>query len=124
MWKLLLLTTVFALISGGWASAAEPLRVLYLTKSAGFPHSVVNREGDAPAYSEKALMEIAKKQQWDLVCSKDASLINAENLKNYDVGWSFIPRAISPRRGPMAPRRWVRTGAPNCWTGSRPAGGS
>ena len=85
MWKLLLLTTVVALISGGWASAAEPLRVLYLTKSAGFPHSVVNREGDAPAYSEKALMEIAKKQGWDLVCSKDASLINAENLKNYDV---------------------------------------
>jgi len=85
MWKMVLMTAVFALLLSGWAQAAQPIRILYVTKSAGFEHSVVKREGDAPAYSERILSDIAKKAGWTILCTKDASLVNAENLKNYDV---------------------------------------
>lgn len=66
-------------------SFADSLRILYLTKSSGFEHSVVKRNKDQLSYSEKILAELGKKHGWQVECTKDASLINAENLKNYNV---------------------------------------
>ena len=44
----------------GWAAAEEEKKqkVLYFTRSAGFEHSVVHREGDQLSHSEKVLTEI------------------------------------------------------------------
>lgn len=67
------------------AASAEPIRILYLHKSAGFQHSVVFRKNDEPCHSEKIMAEIADSIGAKLTSTKDASTINAENLKNYDL---------------------------------------
>lgn len=67
------------------AAAAKPLRILYLTKSAGFEHSAVKRDGDKLGHSERVIEKIAKEMSATYTATKDASLINAANLKNYDV---------------------------------------
>ena len=80
-----LLAVVLVLGLSTAALAQAPLRILYLTKSSGFEHSAVKREGDELAYSEKVIKAIAEKMGATITITKDASLINAENLKNYDV---------------------------------------
>jgi len=62
----------------------RPLRVLYFTKSSGFEHSVVKREGGQLSHSEKILTDLFKLHGIELVCSKDGGSIDKENLKNYD----------------------------------------
>jgi type 1 glutamine amidotransferase len=66
-------------------SIAEPVRVLFLSKSSGFEHSVIKQENGQPSYADKVLQGLAEKAGATITCTKDASLINAENLKNYDV---------------------------------------
>ena len=59
-------------------------RVLYLTKSSGFEHSVVKRDGDRLAHSERILGEVFARDGVELVCTKDGGMITADNLKNFD----------------------------------------
>ncbi len=67
------------------AGAGAQTRILYLSKSAGYEHSVVKREGDQPSLTDKILTQLAKEHGAEITCTKDAGLINAENLKNYDL---------------------------------------
>jgi len=85
MYNMMMAAFMAAVLVCGAAQAAEQTRILYLTKSAGFEHSVVKREGEAPAHSERTMEQIAEKMGAALTISKDAGLVNAENLKNYDV---------------------------------------
>jgi type 1 glutamine amidotransferase len=57
---------------------------LYFTKSAGYEHSVVKRDGDELSHSEKILQAAFAKEGIDVVCSKDGSDINADYLKEFD----------------------------------------
>jgi hypothetical protein len=59
--------------------------VLYLSKSAGFQHSVVQAKGDIPSLTDTVLTNIVKDMGGTITATKDASLVNAENLKNYDL---------------------------------------
>lgn len=81
--RILLSAMTIALCTGAWAET--PLRLLYLTKSAGFEHGPVKRDGDQPAYSERIMAEIAEKMGATITITKDAGFVNADNLKNYDV---------------------------------------
>lgn len=65
--------------------AAKPLRVLFLSKSAGFEHSVIKETDGQPSHAAKALAEVAAAMGATLKSTKDASLINTESLKDYDV---------------------------------------
>lgn len=56
-------------------------RVLFLTHSAGYEHSVVHREGDALSHAERLLTEQAP---FAVTATKDCSLINAKELEKYD----------------------------------------
>lgn len=88
MWNTSVTLLALALLTGLAApvhAADKPIRILYLTKSSGYEHSAVKRDGDKPGYSEKVLAEVAAKMGAQFMATKDASLINAENLKNYDV---------------------------------------
>jgi type 1 glutamine amidotransferase len=78
------------MIAGGFTSAQstaaeEPVKVLYLTKSSGFEHSVVQREKGQLAWSEKIMVELGAKNNMLVVPTKDAGLINADVLKQFDV---------------------------------------
>ena len=63
----------------GWAAAQEKKRkILYFTRSAGFEHSPVHRQGDQLSLSEKVMIEQGKEHGVEVVCSKDGSLFDKE----------------------------------------------
>jgi type 1 glutamine amidotransferase len=64
-------------------------RALYFTKSAGFEHSVVKREGDRLAHSERILTEVFARHGIELICTKDGGMITAENLSKFDTVLSY-----------------------------------
>lgn len=66
------------------AQQSKP-KVLYLTKSVGFEHSPVHEEGGAPSLSAKVLSKLVDQLGGEITCTKDASVINKEDLANYDL---------------------------------------
>ena len=70
----------------GWATADEKKKpkILYFTKSGGYVHSVVDRKGDALAYSEKILTELGAKNGFEVECSQDAAVFDGD-LGKYDL---------------------------------------
>lgn len=66
------------------AAPAGP-RVLFLTKSAGFQHSVIAQKDGQPSYAENIMNDVVKRIGGTVQSTKDAKVINAENLKNFDV---------------------------------------
>ncbi|HEY3284997.1 MAG TPA: ThuA domain-containing protein [Armatimonadota bacterium] len=75
----------------GWAANAKPAkrRLLCFTKSAGFEHSVVHRNGDELSYAEKFMQDFGKKYGFEVTCSKDGRLITADNLAKYDAVYFY-----------------------------------
>jgi hypothetical protein len=71
----------------GWTPAAEPAakraKLLYFTRNLGFYHSVVVRKGDALSHSEQVLTDLGQKHGFDLVCTKDGRVFDAD-LAPYD----------------------------------------
>ena len=63
---------------------AKKKKVLYYTRSAGFVHSVVKRNGKALSHSEKILSEIGPKHGLEIVCSQDPKVFDGD-LDQYDV---------------------------------------
>lgn len=70
----------------GWAAAQEKKRkILYFTRSAGFEHSPVHRDGDQLSLSERVMIEQGKKHDVEVVCSKDGSLFDRdETYREFD----------------------------------------
>ena len=67
-----------------WAAAAEKKqKLLYFTRSAGFVHSVVNRQGKSLAWSEKILTELGEKHGIEVVCSQDGAVFDGD-LDQFD----------------------------------------
>ncbi len=61
------------------------MNILLLTKSSGFEHSVIKHDASGTSHVERILGPIVKEMGATLECTKDASKINAESLKKYDV---------------------------------------
>ena len=59
-------------------------KVLYFTRSVGFEHSVVRRQGAQLSHSEKVLMEMGRKAGYEVECAKDGRVFDG-NLDPYDV---------------------------------------
>ena len=53
------------------AAADSKRRVLFFTKSAGFEHSAIKREGDALSYAEQTLVDLGKQHGFDVHATKD-----------------------------------------------------
>ena len=64
----------------GWTAAAEKKkqRLLYFTRSAGFVHSVVNRQKNPLAFSEKVLTEMGQRAGFEVECSQDAKVFDGD----------------------------------------------
>ena len=101
------------------AQAAGP-RVLFLSKSAGFQHSVIAVQDNQPSHAGKHLTEIVAGLGGTITSTKDASLINKDNLKNYDVVICFTTGDLTTPgtdgQPPMGPNgqaelvEWVKGG--------------
>jgi type 1 glutamine amidotransferase len=70
----------------GWASADDKKKpkILYFTKSAGYMHSVVDRKGEPLAFSEKVLTALGEKNGFEVECSQDSAVFDAD-LGKYDL---------------------------------------
>ncbi|AMV38300.1 ThuA domain-containing protein [Planctomyces sp. SH-PL62] len=66
------------------ATARAPKKVLFFTKSSGFPHSVVTRQDGTPAHAEKILTEIGKEHGFEVVASKDGRLFEPDKIGEWD----------------------------------------
>lgn len=64
--------------------AAEPLNILFFSKSSGFEHSVISWKKGKPSHAETVLAEIGKKKSWTFEFSKDGSKFDADYLKQFD----------------------------------------
>lgn len=65
--------------------AALPVRhVLFFSKSAGFEHSVIKREGGKPSFVETLLTKVGPARGIEFTFSKDGSLFTPENIAKYD----------------------------------------
>jgi type 1 glutamine amidotransferase len=67
------------------AASADPLRVLYFTKSSGFEHSVVRQDNGQPSYSDKVLTKLGEREGIVFTFSKDGSKFSPEYLAQFDV---------------------------------------
>ena len=73
--------------SAGRAMAAdEPKKkVLFFTRSSGFPHSVVSRKpGEKLALAEKLLSEFGGAAGYDITVTKDGTIFTPEKLAQFD----------------------------------------
>ncbi|EDY82217.1 hypothetical protein VDG1235_1837 [Verrucomicrobiia bacterium DG1235] len=83
----------FALASA--AFAADPIKVLYFTKSSGWEHSVVKwGPNGEPSYSEKVLTGLGEKEGFAFTYSKDGSLFSAEYLESFDVVFFYTSGSL------------------------------
>ena len=73
------------------------IRVLALTKSSGFEHSVIHRENGELGHAEKILMELAAKNNMLMVITKDAGMINEPQLKQFDVVLFYTTGELTER---------------------------
>ncbi len=80
-----LLFTVGAFCSTAYHADAEDTRVLLLTKSSTFIHSVIAERKGQPSHVTTVLGELGKKHDFVVTSTKDASRINAADLENFDV---------------------------------------
>lgn len=72
-------------LSNAWgASRNKPKKVLFFTKSSGFPHPVVTRKGDQLAHAERILQEIGKEHGFEIVVSKDGRLFEPDKIGEWD----------------------------------------
>lgn len=58
---------------------------MFLSKSSGFEHSCIRQESGMPSHVDKILTQLLEPMGIKLLCTKDAELITAENLENYDL---------------------------------------
>ena len=59
-------------------------KVLFFTKSSGFPHSVVTRKDGKPALAERVLTEIGKEHGFEVVASKDGRMFDPDKIGQWD----------------------------------------
>ena len=76
------LATVFPL-SLSAETHRELKHVLFFTRSAGFEHSVIRRNGDELGHAEKILIELGKKHGFIVTATKDGSVFD-DDLNRYD----------------------------------------
>jgi hypothetical protein len=70
-------------LAGADAADRKKRRVLFFTRSAGFEHSVVKRNGAELSHSEKNLIEMGRRSGFAVDCSKDGRVFDG-NLDQYD----------------------------------------
>jgi type 1 glutamine amidotransferase len=71
----------------GGALAQEkgrPKKVLFFTRSAGYEHSVIKRNGSEFSLAERILTELGKEHGFDVTATKDGRLFNPDQIGQWD----------------------------------------
>ncbi len=75
---------MLAAAAAAGASAGGKRKVLYFTRSADFEHSVVRRQGEPLSHSEKLLIEMGRRDGFEVDCTKDGRVFDGD-LGQYEV---------------------------------------
>ena len=67
---------LFAAATPAQTRPAGKRRLLYFTRSAGFEHSVVKRNGAELSHSEKIMLEMGRRDGFDVECTKDGRVFD------------------------------------------------
>lgn len=107
-------TAIFPLTASAQQASqahSEPSRVLFLTHSAGFTHSVVRRAAQAKlAYAEAALIDAAE-DRMTITATQDCAAITAENLTKFDAVLFYTTGELPiSESGRQALLDWIRAG--------------
>jgi len=82
-------------------------RVLMFTKSSGFEHSVVKRQGDKLAHAERILTELGKDHGFEVTATKDGTVFDSD-LAPYDAFFFYttgdLTKAGTDKQPPMSPK--------------------
>jgi type 1 glutamine amidotransferase len=90
------------------AARLRKQKILYFTRSRGFEHGPVHREGDQLSHSEKIMKEIGEREGVEVVCTKDGRVFD-EPLDEFDAiafytcGDLCQPEPKRPNNPPMSP---------------------
>ena len=82
---LIILTACCMTASAAVSEDVSKIRILLLTKSSGYEHSVIKYNRRGTSHVERFLAPVVEGMNATLTCTKDASLINTDSLANYDV---------------------------------------
>ncbi|HWD19275.1 MAG TPA: ThuA domain-containing protein [Verrucomicrobiae bacterium] len=66
------------------AALAAPKKVLFFSKSSGYEHSAIKRNGDAPSFAEKTLTQLGASNNIEFTFSKDGTIFTPENIAKFD----------------------------------------
>jgi type 1 glutamine amidotransferase len=86
----MLLSTGAALLGAGSTrqlfadSQGATKKVLFFTKSSGFPHPVITRKGGELSLAERILTEIGKDHGFEVVASKDGRMFDPDKIGQWD----------------------------------------
>jgi type 1 glutamine amidotransferase len=95
--KKLALFLVAATLSFGTAQARQDgkKKILFFTKSSGFEHSAIKKKGDEPSPAEKVLLELGKKNNWEVTHTKDGGVFTKENIAKYDAFFFYTTGVLT-----------------------------
>jgi type 1 glutamine amidotransferase len=87
--------------------AASKKSLLVFTKSSGFEHAVVKRQGDKLSIAETAITELGKKNGFDVTCSKDGRIFDSKDLHAHQAVFFFttgdLTQSGTDNNPPMSP---------------------
>src|SRR5262249_849925 len=88
-------------------SQGETKKVLFFTKSSGFQHSVITRQGGQLSLAERILTEIGKQHGFEVVASKDGRLFEPDRIGAWDAfvfeTTGDLTRSNTDKQPPMSP---------------------
>jgi type 1 glutamine amidotransferase len=85
----LLISSVAALgisqlpLSWTWGADKPKRKILFFTKSGGFEHSSIRRNGDQPSHADNVLTDMGKQHNFEVVCTKDGGIFD-KDLGEFD----------------------------------------
>ena len=106
----------------GWTRAQDnkTRKVLFMTKSSGFQHSVITRKGDQLGHAEKILIDLGKQHGFAVTASKDGSIFTKDRLAEFDVIAFYTTGDLTtpghdkttpmPKDGKEVLLEWIRSG--------------
>jgi len=89
------------------AATTPKRKVLFFTKSSGFEHSVIKRNGGQPSFAEQVLAELGPKHNIEFTFSKDGSLFSPGYLAQFDAFFFYTTGDLTTpgtdKNPPMSP---------------------
>jgi hypothetical protein len=86
---------------------AQTKSLLVFTKSSGFEHQVVKRQGEKLSIAETAITELGKKNGFELTCTKDGRIFDSKDLHAHQAVFFYttgdLTQSGTDKNPPMSP---------------------